>query len=190
MLRFVLVVPTALAVLAFAASGQSETPQVSQADDNNVARSTGDSVWKPLLLEGHELHLSLKTERADEPIRHMPPGMTLPRNPYTSANPEFVEAVARSTSMGRIPRDGVHSAFYASYRGENRLVLFRGLEAVSALDADWREAALRKIWAHNESLGRARVHRRGLLLIVVWHEGLSTQQWAALNARVAQQIDN
>jgi hypothetical protein len=90
--------------------------------------------------------------------------------------------------MGKIPRDKVRSALYACYVDEKELVLFRGLEAASAFDADWREAALREIWAYNARQGRAQVHRKGLLLVVVWHDGLSPERWAAVNARVAERL--
>lgn len=174
-------------------NGLSQSSQNSHDEDGDIARSPGKisgySAWKTLILEGRELHPSLKTRLVDEPILHMRSGMLLPRNPYTSTGATFVEAVSGSTSMGKNrTREGIRSALYASYADEKKLVLLRGLEAASALDADRREAALRKTWAYNARGGRAQVHRKGLLLVVAWHDGLSPEVWAAVNASVAKRM--
>ena len=50
------------------------------------------------------------------------------------------------------------------------------------------EDALRGIWAHNVRIGRARVHRGDLVLVVVWHDGVSLDCWEAVNAKVAEQL--
>lgn len=176
-----------LAALNGLPTSTADDPQVRQVQvDESV---TDKSALAALILEGHELDSCLTAHRTDEPIRHLPPGMVLRRNPYASTDSAFVEAVSRSASMGRIPREGVLSALYASYRSENGIVILRGLEAASRLDADWREAALRNTWAHNESLNRATVHRKGMLLVVVWHLGLTPERWASLNERLAERLD-
>jgi hypothetical protein len=58
---------------------------------------------------------------------------------------------------------------------------FYALEAASRGEADRREGILRRIWAHNENLGIARVHRGGLVLLVVWNDGVSPACWQAVN---------
>src|SRR3954453_4095269 len=45
-----------------------------------------------LVLEGHELHASLRTRRIDEPSRYLLPGLLPPGNPHLSADAGFVEA--------------------------------------------------------------------------------------------------
>lgn len=161
----------------------------SSGENDNVARSRGNAgIWKTMIFEGRELLPSLKTRQADEPVWHMRSGFVLPRNPYVSSDAEFVEGISRSSSQGRIPRAGVQSALYAAYGGEEKRVLLRGLEAASDHDASWREAALRSIWAVNMRFGNIRVHRKGTLLVVVWHQGLSPESWEAVNASVAKRL--
>ena len=140
-----------------------------------------------LVLEGHELHASLKTRPLDDSIRHLPRGLVPPENPHLSTDAGFVEAIARSGSQGRLGGDGIHSVLYALYVGEKELG-FYGFEAVSAADANQREDALREIWANNVRLNRAQVHREGLVLVVVWTDGVSPECWQAVNAGVAKRL--
>jgi hypothetical protein len=65
---------------------------------------------------------------------------------------------------------------------------FYGLEAASRADADRLESLLRGIWAHNASLDRARVHRGGKVLVVVWNDGVSASSWEAVNAVVVERL--
>ena len=143
-----------------------------------------------MVFEGSELHPSLRTRKADEPAWHVRSGFVLPRNPCVSSDAEFVETISRSSSQGRIPSSGVQSALYAAYDADEKRVLLRGLEAASDHDAGWREAALRSIWAVNVRGGNIRVHRKGTLLVVVWHQGLSPESWEAVNASVAKKLGN
>lgn len=141
----------------------------------------------PLALEGRELHPSLMTRRLDDkPIRHVSRSV-LQGNPQHSADPEFVKAIARSGSQGNLDEKGIRSALYALYLGEKELG-FYGLEAASAADANRLEEALRKIWARNESIDRARVHRGGLVLVVVWTDGVSPEVWKAVNTAVRDRL--
>ena len=94
---------------------------------------------------------------------------------------------ARIASQGRLGGKGVRAALYALYLGESEVGLY-GLEAASPADADRLEGVLRGIWAHNESLGRARVHRKGQVLVVVWNNGVSTSCWEAVNAEVVERL--
>gem|GEM_PF-4266669 len=171
-------------------------PSVSIADNRNLGEPHNQvnmvmSELYSLIFEGHELHASLTTCGTEQPARHMSRAMVLPTNPYISTDGEFVEAVAGSTSMGRRrTRDGFRSALYACYGNKKGIVLLRGLEAESAIDADWRETALRKIWDHNVKVNRAMVHRKGLLLVVVWHEGLSLEHWNAVNRNVTARLSS
>jgi len=139
-----------------------------------------------LVLEGHELHASLKTRQIDDSVRHVPRAL-IPENPHVSTDAAFVAVIARNGSQGSLGREGIRSALYASYLGKKELG-FYGLEAVSAADADRWEEALRKIWAHNERLGIAQVHRKGLVLVVVWTDGVSPECWEAVNAKVVERL--
>ena len=104
-----------------------------------------------------------------------------------SADPEFVEAVGRGSSQGRLDGKGVRLALYALY-GAERDLGFYGLEAASQADVDRLEDALRGVWAHNVGLDRARVHRGNLALVVVWHDGVSLDCWEAVNSGIAQRL--
>lgn len=148
--------------------------------------STRESALNSLLLEGHELHASLHTREIDDSVRHVPLDL-IPGNPRVSTNAEFVAAIARSGSQGTLGREGISAALYALYREERELG-FYGLEAVSVADADLREKALRDIWAYNVRMGLAQVHRKGLVLVVVWSDGVSPGCWEAVNARVVERL--
>ena len=108
-------------------------------------------------------------------------------NPQLSTDAEFVETIARAASQGRLGGAGVRAALYAFYLGESNLG-FYGLEAASTADADRFEGALRGIWAYNERPGRARVHREDKALVVVWHDGVSTSCWEAVNTRIVERL--
>ena len=90
--------------------------------------------------------------------------------------------------MGRLGREGIRSALYARYAAGEKEVGIYGLEVESDAAADQREEAVRAIWAHNGRLGRARVHRKGLVLVVVWHTGVSPECWKAVNTRIADRL--
>ncbi len=140
-----------------------------------------------LMVEGPELYPSLRTRELDgTPIRHVP-GHLVRQNPQHSSDADFIEAIARSGSQGSLDGRGIHAALYALYVGEKELG-FYGLEAGSATDADRLEEALRDIWAHNIGLDRARVHRGGLVLVVVWTDGVSAECWDAVNQGVAERL--
>ena len=139
-----------------------------------------------LVLEGHELHASLKTRQIDDSVRHVPRAL-IPGNPHVSTNAAFVAAIARNASHGRLGREGIRSALYALYREKNELG-FYGLEAKSEADADQREKALRDVWANNGRLNLARVHRQGLVLVVVWTDGVSPECWEPVNAKVVERL--
>ena len=53
--------------------------------------------------------------------------------------------------------------------------------------ADRLEGLLRGIWAKNASLDRARVHRGGKVLVVVWNDAVLAC-WEAVNAVVAERL--
>ena len=147
----------------------------------------GTSGLKPLLLAGHELHASLVTQQIDRVQRLHVPRAVLRDNPQLSTGAEFVEAIAGGGSQGRLGGEGIRAALYALYRGESE-VGFYGLEAASTADANRLEGLLRGIWAQNASLDRARVHRGGEVLVVVWTDGVSTSCWEAVNAVVAERL--
>jgi hypothetical protein len=149
-----------------------------------VACSTNE--LSNLILEGQDLHISLKTRQLDNTIRHVPIEM-IPANPHASSKAGFIEAIARSGSQSRLGSEGIISALYALYFAENELG-FYGLEAASKADADRLEQALRNIWAKNVSIKRAQVHRVDLNLVVVWTDGVSSECWEAVNAKVAARL--
>lgn len=151
-----------------------------------AAGSTRGSGLGSLVLEGHELHASLKTRQMDDSVRHVPRAL-LPGNPHVSTNAAFVAAIATCASQGSLGREGVRSALYALYLGKKELG-FYGLEAESAADANRLEDTIRKIWSHNVRLGRAQVHRKGLVLVVVWTDEVSPECWEAVNAKVVERL--
>lgn len=157
-------------------------------DSNPPApQPTPPSGLEALLVEGPELHASLTTRPMDDSVRHLPPGMIPPGNPHISTDPEFVEAIARSGSQGRLGSEGIRSVLYAVYVAEDELG-FYGLEMASLELADQREADAREIWAHNIGGDRASVHREGNVVLVIWHDGVSPECWEAVNASVAERL--
>lgn len=151
-----------------------------------VPPEVGTSWLTRLVLEGHDLHPSLATPRLDDKARHVPRGV-LHSNPELSSDCEFVNAIARSGSQGNLSGEGIRSALYALYFAEKEVGLY-GLEAATEVDANRLEAALRKIWSHNESIDRAQVHRKGLVLVVVWNDGISSESWDAVNVAVEARL--
>jgi hypothetical protein len=145
------------------------------------------SALGPLVVDGQELHASLVTRKVEDAARlHLAP--VLRDNPYLSTDAEFVDVIAKMSSQGRLGGgEGVRSALYALYLGESDVGLY-GLEAASPADADRLEGVLRAIWAHNKSLGRARVHRAGKVLVVAWNNGVSPSCWEAVNAGVVERL--
>ena len=104
-----------------------------------------------------------------------------------SSEPDFVRAIARAGSQGRLDDDGIEAALYSLYFSEKELGLY-GLQAVSAEVAEVREELVREIWAYNASANRARVHRSGEFIVVVWHDGVSPSAWEAVNKIVADRL--
>ena len=141
-----------------------------------------------LVFEGYEAHPLLVTKPlSDRPVRHVR-GDVVKSNPQLSSDAEFIRAIAASGSQGKLDGEGINSALYALYVAERETGLY-GLEAASAADADSLEETLREVWSHNESIGRARVHRRGLILIVVWNDGVAREVWDAINASVTRRLN-
>lgn len=141
----------------------------------------------PLVFEAHELHESLEALPVDDVPLHVPRDV-LADNPQLSSEPEFVAAVTRGSSQGRLQDEGIRTALYAVYRGDSVLGIY-GLEARSAADAERLEGLLREIWTVNASLERARVHRGGQILAVVWNAPETPSCWEAVNAAVAQRLE-
>ena len=168
----------AFLVLLGLAAGSAFAAESSHLAENGLTR---------LVLEGRELHPSLVTRRVDDKtIRHVRSSV-IQRNPQHSTDVEFIEAIARSGSQGKLRGEGIRSALYALYLGDRELG-FYGLEAASAAEANRLEDVLRKTWAHNESIDRARVHRGGSVLVVVWTDGVSPEVWEAVNAAVVDRL--
>ena len=140
-----------------------------------------------LVLEGQELHASLMARPLDS-FRDLPLGVIPPKNPQLSSDDKFVLAIARGSSQGRLGREGIRSALYARYAAADKEIGIYGLEATSDADAERREKSLREVWAYNTRLDRVRVHRKGLVLVVVWHTGVSAECWEAANAAIAKRL--
>jgi len=140
-----------------------------------------------LAVEGRALHASLQTPPLDA-FRDLPSGVVPPENPQLSSDHEFIQAIARSSSQGRLGPEEIRSALYARYAVGERNVGIYGLEIGSGENAGRREKALREIWAFNERRDLARVHRKGLVLVVVWHSGLSPELWDAVNASIVERL--
>ena len=165
--------------------GQTDSQVVGE---RKLQNTSAEAALTSLLLEGPELHESLRLRKISS-IRDLPTGLVTPRNPHLSTDDGFVQAVARGGSQGRLGRDGIRTALFARYStGENELGMY-GLEAESEADADEREEALREIWAHNGRHGRSRVHRKGLVLLVVWHDDVSPECWESVNATVVKKLN-
>jgi hypothetical protein len=142
----------------------------------------GPSGLNPLVLDGHGLHASLVTQQIDDV-----PRAVLRDNPQLSTEPEFVEVVARGGSQGQLGGEGIRAAFYAVYRGRSEVGRY-GLEASSTANANRLEGLLREIWTTNASLDRARIHRGGEILVVVWNHPVSPSCWKAVNTVVAERL--
>ena len=79
-----------------------------------------DSGLNQLLVDGHELHASLKTiELENYPVRHLPTDL-LPGNPHCSSDHGFVNAISR---------DVIHDVFLAPQK-----LLAKHSRALSAID--------------------------------------------------------
>ncbi len=152
-----------------------------------AASSTSGSGLASLALEGRELHASLRTPRLDS-YRDLPPGVVPPKNPQLSSDDKFVQSIALSSSQGRLGREGIRSALYARYAAGEKEVGIYGLEVESDAAADQREEAVRAIWAYNVRRDLVRVHRKGLVLVVVWHTGVSSECWKAVNASINDRL--
>jgi hypothetical protein len=152
-----------------------------------AACSMSGSGLGSLAVEGHEFHASLRTPPLDS-FRDLPSGVVPPKNPQLSTDDKFVQGIARNSSMGLLGPEGIRSALYARYAaGEGDMGVY-GLELKTKGDADWREKALREINAHNGRIGMTRVHRKGLVLVVVWQNGLSAECWEAVNASIVKRL--
>jgi hypothetical protein len=143
-----------------------------------VFAACATSRLRPLVVDGQELYLSLVPKPLDGANHGVPRGVR--DNPHFSTDAVVVNSIARAASQGQLDGDGIRAALFALYQCERELG-FYALEAASTGEADRRERILRRIWAHNENLGIARVHRGGLVLLVVWNDGVSPACWQAVN---------
>ena len=181
---FVFLACVALSALPEVAKGHENSDDASRDDP----RAFRESALELIATEGPDLHASLRARKIDESTRHLPAGLRPPKNPYVSTQPEFVHAIARSSSQGRLSEVGVRAVLYGLYSAEHDLGLY-GIEAESMVEADRRETLLREIWAHNARLNRARVHRKDLFLIVVWTDGVSPECWQSVNEHVIKRMN-
>ncbi|MEO1527872.1 MAG: hypothetical protein AAFX06_20770 [Planctomycetota bacterium] len=157
----------------------------------DVASQTPESPLSGFLFQADELHASLHLTDP-ETTSEVPADLGWTSNPEVSEQSPFLEAVARGGSQGRLDSAGMRAALYARYTdGMNEIGVY-GLEAKSMKDADQREALIREIWAHNESLDRTRVYRRGRVLFVVWlwtKEDAPLECWESTKRRFQQRLD-
>lgn len=151
------------------------------------AEERAAGVLGSLAVDGRELHPSLRTPRLDA-VRDLPAGVAPADNPQRSGDDAFVRAIARNSSQGRLGSEGVRSALYARYAAGDQEVGVYGLAVEPGPAADRRENALREIWAYNDRVGRARVHRNGSALVVVWHSGVTPECWEAVNTVIAARL--
>ena len=140
---------------------------------------------RPLVLDGPELHASLAPKPLHAAHHGVPDGVC--GNPWFSADAATVDSITRSASQGQLGGEGIRAALFAVYQGENEVGLY-GLETGSTEQSDRLEGILRAIWAHNERLGRARVHRGGRVFVVVWNDGVSPACWQAVNRGVIERL--
>jgi uncharacterized protein (TIGR03067 family) len=108
--------------LTLAAVGAEETPKGFEAVEDRYElrkvqpqkKMSGRGLGS-LVLEGHELHASLKMRQIDDSVRHVPRAL-IPENPHVSTDAAFVAVIARNGSQGSLGREGIRSALYALYR--------------------------------------------------------------------------
>ncbi len=136
-----------------------------------------------IALSGPELYKHLKTHPSTS-IRHLSKSINMRRNPSISLDSDFVTAVAGSSSQGRLKPGGIRAALYGYYKEGTVDLGIYGLEATSPAAADKREKEIRAIWAFNAKVDRVRIHRKGLILVVIWHDGVSDECWASVNESV------
>ena len=139
------------------------------------------------LMDGSELGPSINNHSIDS-LRHLPPEMSIPRNPHHSTDERFVLAISGSSSQGQLTSDGICAALYAHYEADGIDVGIYGLEATTMGVANDREKRLKEIWAKNIDLDRARLHRKDLHLILTWHDGVSVESWDAINNEVVSRL--
>ena len=138
-----------------------------------------------LVLEGHELHVSLEPKPLSGANHGVPQGVR--ENPHFSTDADVVEAITRNASQGQRGGDGLRAALFALYRSEKELG-FYGVETESNEEADRVEGRLREIWSVNVGHDIARVHRGGRVFVVVWHDGVSPDCWQAVNDGLAERL--
>lgn len=138
---------------------------------------------KSLIIQAKDIHPLLETQQLSrESIRHISFDV-LHDNPQYSEDIKFVNAIARSSSQGKLNGKNIRSALYALYNAGKDLG-FYGLDTKNNRDAEQLEIKLRKIWSHNISIGRANVYRKGTVLVVIWHDGATKDVWKAINTKV------
>ncbi len=133
-----------------------------------------------LIIQSKDLHSSIKTKHFNrKSIRHVPFDI-LQSNPQYSEDIKFINAITRSSSQGKLDGENIRSGLYALYEAGPDLG-FYGLEATTSQYAEEFEEKLRKIWSHNISIRRASVYRKDAVLVVVWHDGVASDVWDAVN---------
>ena len=140
-----------------------------------------------VLVQGPDLHPALETVSLPDGSSRLLPAEVQPTNPHLSTDLAFVDTVARYGSQGNLDGMGMGAALFGLYHDGAALGIY-GLEALSAGDASYREALLRDIWAHNVRGDRARVHRGGEVLLVVFHDGVPAETWEAVNEELAERL--
>lgn len=140
--------------------------------------SCATGALEPLVLEGSELHASLGPRAIEDANHGLPDGVV--RTPQLATDAAVIESIARHATQGNFGADGVRTALFALYEGAAE-VGFYALEAATDPDADRLEDELYGIWEKNMSLGRAQVHRKGRVFVIVWQDGVSPDCWQEVN---------
>lgn len=131
-----------------------------------------------VMLEASELHPSL----SDRPLAHANHGVPfgVRSTPHLTTDPKGIDSIAGFSSQGRLDGDGLCAGLWTALQTDRELGYY-GLQCATDAHADEREARLREIWKFNVRHERARVHRNGRLLLVVWHDGVDPACWNAVN---------
>jgi len=137
-------------------------------------------------LEADDLHASLAPRALERANHGVPEGVS--ESPHLATDAEGVESIARFASQGRLGGEDLRSALFALYDEEGELGVY-GLETATPEGADRLEIELRGIWNTNVDLERARVHRGGRVLLVVWNDHVSRECWRAVNEELAERLD-
>ena len=138
-----------------------------------------------VLLDASELHPSLSNRPIAKANHGVPFGVR--STPHLTTDPKGIDSIAGFSSQGQLDGDGLCAGLWTALQSD-REVGYYGLQCTTDAHADEREARLREIWAFNVRQDRARVHRHGKTVLVVWHDGVTPACWRTVNDVLAARL--